>query len=361
MKIQFFIVTTVLALLVVSCAPTTVSPTPPPIMTEEPAAPIKGMAVVQSVDIQILESQPLQVNAVIRGQLPDAGCTTIDSVEQTFAGSTFTITLTTTTDPLALCAQALTPFEEVVLLETDNLSPAPYTVNVNGVQQAFKLLPRDLTGFKQALTDALNARDYETLRLMMDTSLTIAHWRSQGDVYDGEPAIEQLKLNHIGGTSSIAADLNKDIASLPAGTDPLSVFGLDVGPNQALFVTGWGVDGKDEAILYMNYLLDGTLYWHGVLVAKGGFASSNNNSNSSADTSVHSTTVQYILALQDISILSGPSSQQASIGSIASGQIAKVTGISADGKWWRVMCPDDTAGDCWVTADPAYTQPTELP
>ena len=110
------------------------------------------MAVVQSIGIQILVSRPLQVNAVIRGQLPDAGCTTIASVDQTFAGDTFTITLTITTYPLALCAQALTPFEEVIPLDTDNLLPALYTVKADGVRRSFKLLPYDMTSFKQVLT-----------------------------------------------------------------------------------------------------------------------------------------------------------------------------------------------------------------
>jgi len=230
------------------------------------------MAVVQSVEVQILESMPLQVNAIIRGQLPDADCTTISTVEQMREGNTFHITLTTTTDPLTLCAQALTPFEQVIRLDTSNLPPAPYVVNANGVQQAFELIPRDMTNFKQALVQALNTKDYETLRLMMDTSLTIASWRSEGNAYDVEPAIEQLKLNHLGANTSITADFDKDATTFPSDTDPLSVFRLDVGPNHMLFVSGWGPDGKDEAILYLNYLLDGTLYWHSVLVAKDGFA-----------------------------------------------------------------------------------------
>ena len=272
MKSRLFIGLTILAVLITACAPATATPTPPPIVTEEPIIPVTGMAVVQSVEVQILESMPLQVNAIIRGQLPDAGCTTISTVDQMREGNTFHITLTTTTDPLALCAQALTPFEQVIRLDTSNLPPAPYVVNANGVQQAFELIPRDMTNFKQALVQALNTKDYETLRLMMDTSLTIASWRSEGNAYDVEPAIEQLKLNHLGANTSITADFDKDTTTFPSDTDPLSVFRLDVGPNHMLFVSGWGADGKDEAILYLNYLLDGTLYWHSVLVAKDGFA-----------------------------------------------------------------------------------------
>ena len=272
MKPQIFVGVTILAILVTACGLVTISPTSIPIMTEESPGLVAGVAVVQSVEIQILESQPIQVNAVVRGQLPDAGCTILANVTQARDGNTFNITLTTTTDPLALCAQALTPFEQIVSLDTGDLSPAPYVVNANGVQKAFILLPRDMTNFKGLLVDALNAQEYDTLRLMMDKSLTIALWQSEGSAYDVEPAIEQLKLNHLNANSSVTAEFDKDLTTLPGGTDPFSVLGLDVGPNHALFVSGWGSDGKDEAILYMNYLLDGTLYWHGVLVAKGGFA-----------------------------------------------------------------------------------------
>ncbi|HET9587516.1 MAG TPA: hypothetical protein VFO91_01895 [Anaerolineales bacterium] len=40
---------------------------PPPILTEEPSIPVTGVAVVQSVEIQILESDPTEVNAIVRG------------------------------------------------------------------------------------------------------------------------------------------------------------------------------------------------------------------------------------------------------------------------------------------------------
>lgn len=271
MKYQIFAGLLVLTVVLAACAPAAISPTPPPIMTDEPPAPVLGLAVVQSVEIRFLESMPIQVHAVIRGQLPDAGCTTISDVTQARDGNTFNIEVTTTTDPLALCAQALTSFEQVVLLDVTDLPPAPYVVNANGVRQTFKLLPRDMDGFKLALVQALNAQDYEALGLMMDTSLRIALWRSDGSTYDVEPAIEQLRSNHLGADSIIVAEPEMDMSEFPEGADPFSAFGLDVGPTHALFVSGWGLDGKDEAILYMNYLLDGSLYWHGVLVAIGGF------------------------------------------------------------------------------------------
>lgn len=130
------------ALLIAACAPAApaVTETPSPIVTEVPSEvpPMGSVAVVESIDIRILESFPLQVHVAVQGNLPDAGCTTIARVEQVREGNTFTLTLVTTTDPLALCAQALTPFEEVVPLDVQGLPAGTYTVNVHGVEGTFE-------------------------------------------------------------------------------------------------------------------------------------------------------------------------------------------------------------------------------
>jgi inhibitor of cysteine peptidase len=131
---KFLILAALFTILAASCAPITA--TPSPIVTEVPTA--TSVAVVKSIEILILESFPLQVNAVIGGELPDAGCTTIASVNQVRDGNTFRLTLVTTTDPLALCAPALTPFEEIVALDVRHLPAGIYTVQAGGVEQTFE-------------------------------------------------------------------------------------------------------------------------------------------------------------------------------------------------------------------------------
>src|SRR5215211_6335911 len=131
---KLFILTSLVAILAASCAPVTV--TPSPIVTEVPT--LASVAVVKSIEILFLESFPLQVHAVIRGDLPDAGCTTIASVEQVREENTFKLTLVTTADPLALCAPAPTPFEEVVPLDVKNLPAGTYTVEAGGTEQTFE-------------------------------------------------------------------------------------------------------------------------------------------------------------------------------------------------------------------------------
>jgi hypothetical protein len=79
---------------------------------------------------------------------------------------------------------------------------------------------------------------------------------------------------------------------------------------------------------------------------------------SEAVDAVLETDVQYVLALEDLTLYSGPGGDYVPIGSVFGGQVALVTGVSGDGEWWRVMCPDDTVGSCWLSADPAITLTT---
>lgn len=76
---------------------------------------------------------------------------------------------------------------------------------------------------------------------------------------------------------------------------------------------------------------------------------------------VLNTSVQTIMALTDVNIRKGPGTAYEIVGWVADGQMAKVTGISSDNGWWRVVCPDGSTGSCWVTAGNQYTQPGNAP
>jgi hypothetical protein len=82
---------------------------------------------------------------------------------------------------------------------------------------------------------------------------------------------------------------------------------------------------------------------------------------SPADIHVLQTGVRYVLANQDIAMYAGPGQGYPRIGQVFGGQVVWVTGESTDGAWWRVICPDDTVGNCWLSGDPALTQPTTPP
>ncbi|HEX5943124.1 MAG TPA: SH3 domain-containing protein, partial [Anaerolineales bacterium] len=347
-----------LLIILVGCAPIIATPSPAPASPN--ATPVVSTAVVQSVEVQLLEAAPLQANAIVRGQLPDGGCTTVSSIDQARDGNAINLTLMTTSDPLAICTLAATPFEQIVPLEVSNLPPATYTVNANGVEAKFELLPRNASMFQQVLVDALNRRDYELQKVMMDDLFTIGYWLSEGTENTPEEAIAQLQNNLLNSTSPITADYNKNLRDL-LGTDPVTILGPDIGEASPVFVTGLGAQGKDEGILFVAKQPEGGLYWHGLLFAKDGFAQPEPEPVATlpVDMNVYETNVKYVMALQDVNIRSGPGTQFRILSYVAEGQTAKVTGVSANHNWWRVICPDDTVGSCWVSALSSLTRPTD--
>ena len=359
-KIQIFLLTMILTLLATSCAPQLIPSTPPTSPTEEPGIPVTGVANVQSLEIQIVEAQPLQINAILRGQLPDAGCTTISSVTQVRNGNTIQLSLLTTSSPLALCAQVLTPFERVVALDMSNLSPGQYKVHVNNIEQAFKLPARDVLQFKPLLVEALNGRDYEGMKGMMDQSFLIAYWQSEGTENTPDAAIEQLRLNLLNSASPITADYSKNLIEL-LGSDPVMILGPEVIEASPLLTSGWGPAGKDQAILFVAKQPNGDVYWHGLLFARDGFAKPEPvvTPPPPVDVNGYPTNVKYVQAQEDVNIRSGPGMQFNILSYLAAGQTAKVTGVSADGNWWRVLCPDNSVGSCWVSAAWNLTRPTD--
>ncbi len=116
--------------------PTSAADTPTAAPT--PDTPVQQEANVDSIEILILESFPVQVNVRARGDLPD-GCTTIDSVDTVKNGTTFNITITTLRQTDELCTEALVPFEETISLDVLGLSAGTYAVNVNGISGSFTL------------------------------------------------------------------------------------------------------------------------------------------------------------------------------------------------------------------------------
>ena len=99
--------------------------------------PTIGLAPVDEIDILILESFPVQINVIARGNLPDP-CTEISEVLQEREGDTFFITIKTyrSLDP---CIQIIVPFEVKIPLNVYGLPAGTYTVDVNGAQDTFDL------------------------------------------------------------------------------------------------------------------------------------------------------------------------------------------------------------------------------
>jgi inhibitor of cysteine peptidase len=103
-------------------------------------APSEGGVFVNDVELMIMESFPVQVRAVIQGDLAD-GCTSIQDIEtqRDVEDRRFTVRIETTRDDDAICTQALVPFEESIDLDVKGLPAGTYTVDVHGETATFTL------------------------------------------------------------------------------------------------------------------------------------------------------------------------------------------------------------------------------
>ncbi len=132
--------------------------------------------------------------------------------------------------------------------------------------------PQDFNTFQQSIVDALNTRDFVLAKSRMGQSFGFGFWQSQGTSNTPDLAVQQLQNNYIGPNTHLTPDPGKDLVTLLGGLNPYQIMGLDTSTSQALFVSGWGLDGKGEAILYVTRDPNGNLYWNSVLIAPTGFA-----------------------------------------------------------------------------------------
>jgi len=102
-----------------------------------PIIPTIGLALVDEIEIIILESFPVQVQVIARGNLSDP-CTEIYQITQKKEDNTFFITIKTSR-PADPCIQIIVPFEVKIPLNVYGLPAGTYTVDVNGVQATFDL------------------------------------------------------------------------------------------------------------------------------------------------------------------------------------------------------------------------------
>lgn len=135
----FFILSLVFALTTCSDDPTpTPNLTPSATITVPTPSTIQGQAFLDSMQIAVLESFPVQVQVTLVGNLSN-GCTSSAGTNVQRQDSTFILTVMTDYDATIACTQALVPFTEVVPLDVAGLPAGTYTVVANGLTDTFNL------------------------------------------------------------------------------------------------------------------------------------------------------------------------------------------------------------------------------
>jgi len=95
------------------------------------------LASIESIDILVLESFPVQINVLINGYLPNP-CYQITRIEKNQEGNTFYIKVFMKYNGL-ICIQTIKPYKETVALDVYGLVAGTYQVDVNGVVGSFTL------------------------------------------------------------------------------------------------------------------------------------------------------------------------------------------------------------------------------
>lgn len=103
---------------------------------------IIGTASTDEILVQQMESFPVQVRVLVKGNLPD-GCTTLDTPKIQREENVFLVLLHTRRPKDAMCTQALVPYEKIIPLDVAGLEAGEFTVNVNGEVRTFKLLTKN--------------------------------------------------------------------------------------------------------------------------------------------------------------------------------------------------------------------------
>ncbi len=103
-----------------------------------PSQPVLRAAQVESIEIQLTQTDPAQVNAIVRGNLSES-CATLVQPQTILEGNTFEIKVMSSSPADIGCAQVITPYQQTVPLSTGGLAPGTYTVVANGVSTSFSL------------------------------------------------------------------------------------------------------------------------------------------------------------------------------------------------------------------------------
>ena len=227
---------------------------------------------VAGVNVEVGVGSPIPVHAIVGVNLPNS-CAQLGEIRLHREGTTFYVRLIADVAARADCRVDSIPFHLEIPLNIVNLPEGPYEVNVNGVTASFD--PRatpapaaDLENFESQLKAALTQRNKEAMRVLMGERFIMAFWESEGESIPSEEAVTQLVTNYVGEGSHISFQVFQDIP----GFDPQRMLGPDLELAKAIFVTGWGLDAKAEALLLIVRRADGSLYWHSVLVTPQGFA-----------------------------------------------------------------------------------------
>ena len=227
---------------------------------------------VDSVNMEIGVGSPIPVHAVVGLSLPNS-CAQLGEIRLRREGTIFYVRLIADITERAGCRADSIPFRLEIPLNIINLPEGHYEVNVNGVTAIFDpratpAAPTSLEDFESQVQAALIERDADAMLALMGERFIVAHWQSEGESIPSEEAVTQLLNSHLGEHNYL---IFQEFQNIPA-FDPKTFVGPDVELAKAIYVNGWGLDGRGDALLFVSRRPDGSLFWQGILVTPKAFA-----------------------------------------------------------------------------------------
>ncbi len=119
-----------------------------PLLKTSPTPEIEiqdGLAAVETVEVVMLMSFPLQVHLQVSGYLADP-CTAVDEIITQRDGYAFDVSITTKREADAACIQVIEPFTKNIPLDVYGLPAGEYSVLVNGVGAEFTFNQDNILG-----------------------------------------------------------------------------------------------------------------------------------------------------------------------------------------------------------------------
>lgn len=95
----------------------------------------RGQLNIDSIEIRIAESSPVQVFANVKGSLGD-GCTSLGAITQKRSGNTIDVTVGVNHSGAQVCTAIAQLVDQNIQLEGE-FPPGNYTVRVNGMERTF--------------------------------------------------------------------------------------------------------------------------------------------------------------------------------------------------------------------------------
>jgi len=112
---------------------------------ETPGKPFKEQAIVETIEVVMLATFPLQVHLLVSGYLGDP-CTEIKEIQTQRHDYHFEVTIPTERAVSADCIQVVEPFEQNIPLDVYGLPTGDYLVIVNGVEAGFSFSQDNILG-----------------------------------------------------------------------------------------------------------------------------------------------------------------------------------------------------------------------